>query len=206
MTNTEAGFSVGTVFLMRHGQTAYNVADRLRGRADLELNDTGRAQAKALGELLANIPIARVLASPLQRAVHTAEPVAAVAGVRVEPVEGLNDRDYGGWTGVERSIVISRFGSINAAPGVESPQTLQERVLSAFHVLLETSSGPTIAIVGHDATNRALLMGLIPELKEAPQANGCWNQLEWDGKRWRLRVFNALPGDGRHPLRRAADT
>lgn len=198
-TTASAPSRVTTVYLMRHGQTAYNVEDRFRGRADLALNDTGRAQAHALGELMAGLPITRVLASPLQRAIHTAEPVAAAAQVAVEPIAGLNDRDYGEWTGVERSEVVSRFGSINAAPGVESVQTLEDRVLAAFNALLQDSAGPAIAIVGHDATNRALLMRLIPELKEAPQANGCWNQIDWDGTRWQLRVLNAVPGDGRRP-------
>lgn len=65
--------------------------------------------------------------------------------------------------------------------------------------LLASSTGPAIALVGHDATNRALRMDLIPELKDAPQANGCWNKLTWDGARWQLAVLNATPGDGQHP-------
>lgn len=66
---------VATVFLLRHGQTAYNIAGRLRGRADPELTAQGHAQADALGRLFTGIALSRVLASPLQRAVHTAQPL-----------------------------------------------------------------------------------------------------------------------------------
>ena len=116
---------VTTVYLMRHGQTAYNVDDRLRGRADLELTDTGHAQADALGRLFAGIALSRVVSSPLRRALDTARPLATVAGLNVEPDDQFNDRDYGKWTGVSRSEVIQRFGSIDAAPGVEFRTTLQ---------------------------------------------------------------------------------
>jgi len=192
-----------TIYLMRHGQTAYNVDDRLRGRADLELTDTGRAQADALGRLFAGLALSRVVSSPLRRAVDTASPVASAAGLKVEPDDAFNDRDYGEWTGASRSDVIQRFGSIDAAPGVESWQTLCDRVSSAFDSLLASSHGPAVVLVGHDASNRALLATLIPTLGQRPgdipQANGCWNRLEWKDDGWTLTVLNASPGDGQCP-------
>ena len=194
---------VATVYLMRHGRTAHNVSDRLRGRNDLDLDDTGRAQAEALGALFAEVNLSRVLASPLKRAVHTAEAVACAVGLRVEPVEGLNDRDYGEWTGVERSEVIDRYGSIEAAPGVESWEALSARVTQAFDDLVAESVGAAIAIVGHDASNRALLASLAPDLasnpEDIPQSNGCWNCLQRDTGGWSVTVLDATPGDGRYP-------
>ena len=191
--------STTTVYLARHGQTAFNLDDRLRGRADPALNDTGRAQAQALARVFADIRLTRVVASPLQRAVDTARPTAAAAGLAVEISEGLNDRDYASWTGVQRRQVEQQFGSVDAAPGVETMAALRQRVLAAFNALLTTPGGPAILLVGHDATNRALLTGLIPELEAAPQDNGCWNKLSWDGHRWQLAVLNARPGDGQRP-------
>lgn len=194
---------VTTVYLMRHGRTAHNVSDRLRGRNDLELDDVGRSQGEALGELFAEVALSRVLASPLQRAVHTAEPVARAAGLNVESIEGLNDRDYGEWTGVERAEVIERFGSIEAAPGVETWDALSARVAQAFDDVVAESSGGAIAIVGHDASNRALLAMLAPGLAASPedisQSNGCWNCLQWDAGDWTVSVLDASPGDGRYP-------
>lgn len=202
--NADASINeVTTVYLMRHGRTAHNVSDRLRGRHDLELDDTGRAQAETLGTLFAEVSLSRVLASPLQRAVHTAEPVARAAGLHVETVEGLNDRDYGEWTGVERSEVIDRYGSIDAAPGVESWEELSARVTQAFDEVVAESDGAAIVIVGHDASNRALLAALAPGLatspEDIPQSNGCWNCLQRDTGGWMVTVLDATPGDGRYP-------
>src|SRR5699024_9396873 len=151
----------------------------------------------------AETPLSRVLASPLQRAVRTAEPVARVHGLHVEPAAGLNDRDYGQWTGAERCEVIDRYGSIDAAPGVESWDALSTRVAEAFDDLVAESDGPAIVIVGHDASNRALLKTLAPDLAadadDIPQANGCWNCLTRDVADWVVTVLNASPGDGRYP-------
>lgn len=192
-----------TVFLLRHGQTAYNVAGRLRGRADPELNAQGRAQADALGQLFAGVALSRVLASPLQRTIQTAEPLARASGLQVEAMQSLNDRDYGPWTGSDRGEVERRFGSIDAAPGVEPWHVLCERMRQAFTWLLATSAGPAIALVGHDATNRALLAALdaAPSLRsdDIAQDNGCWNCLQWRDGRWQLTALNALPGDGQRP-------
>lgn len=194
---------ITTVYLMRHGQTAYNVEDRLRGRADLPLTTKGQAQAKALGQLFADVALGRVLASPLQRAIKTAAPVAHATGLFVEPVDGFIDRDYGAWTGEERVEVKRLFGSIEAAPGVEAWDKLRRRVLEAFNSVLATSCGPAIAIVAHDATNRALIATLVDSLfgkpGEIPQHNGCWSRLEFVEGRWTLPVLNAVPGDGRCP-------
>lgn len=203
MNGEEQSNRVATVYLMRHGRTAHNVSDRLRGRNDLKLDEIGHAQAAALGELFSGIAISRVLASPLQRAVHTAEPMARSAGLSVEPIEGLNDRDYGEWTGVERSKVVERFGSIEAAPGVETWDALSARVSRAFDDLVAESGGTAIAIVGHDASNRALLATLAPDLAASPedilQSNGCWNCMKRDAGGWIVTVLDARPGDGRYP-------
>lgn len=195
--------SVRTVYLIRHGRTAHNVSDRLRGRSDLALDATGRAQAQALGDLFAGVALSRVLTSPLRRAMQTAEPVARAAGVRVEPIAGFNDRDYGEWTGAERSMVIQRFGSVDSAPGVEAWDVLSARVRQSFETVVAESARPAIAIVGHDASNKALLAAIAPEsterLDEIAQDNGCWNRLDRRGRGWRLSVFNAEPGDGQRP-------
>ncbi len=60
-----------------------NAENRLRGRLNPELDDVGRAEARALAEELAALHPARVVSSPLLRAVQTAEAIARLVGVRV---------------------------------------------------------------------------------------------------------------------------
>lgn len=113
---------MSTVFLVRHGRTALNVDDRLRGHADPPLDQAGRAEVEQMALALAlqvNDPqVRRVLSSPLLRARTTADIIATAVGSHVEVSDAFDDRDYGQWTGHPRSEVIEHFGSVDAAPGV----------------------------------------------------------------------------------------
>ena len=62
--------SMRQILLARHGETDWNCAHRMQGHADVPLNETGRAQAKAAGARLAGLAFGAVYASPLQRARH----------------------------------------------------------------------------------------------------------------------------------------
>jgi broad specificity phosphatase PhoE len=190
------------IYLLRHGETELNASQCLRGRIDVALNDTGRQQAAALGRLFTGVPLQGVIASPLLRARQTAEPVADAAGLTVAVDEGLNDRDYGRWAGQPRRAVEARFGSVDGAPGAESWQELTQRVHGAFGRIIAACRGP-LAVVGHDAVNRALLSVLIPRLADdpnaIPQRTGCWNKLVGTRDRWRAVVLDACPGDGARP-------
>ena len=61
------------IYVMRHGQTDWNVAKRLQGRSDTVLNENGRELARKTGEALLAVPFAAVFSSPLKRAKETAE-------------------------------------------------------------------------------------------------------------------------------------
>jgi len=87
------------LYLIRHGQTAWNVEEVFRGRADVPLDERGRAQARATASVLASQPLAAVYSSPLQRAVLTARPIAEARGLAVEVDERLTDLDFGEWQG-----------------------------------------------------------------------------------------------------------
>ena len=92
-----------TVLLIRHGRTTANTAGVLAGwTAGVGLDETGRAQATALGARLAAVPLAAVVTSPLQRCLETADLVLAPH----DPVERhvddrLGEVRYGDWTGGE---------------------------------------------------------------------------------------------------------
>jgi probable phosphoglycerate mutase len=89
-----------TILLTRHGQNEYVKQGRLAGRLPrVHLNQQGREQAKKLGEVLATIPIKAIYSSPLERAVETAEPIAAKHDLSVIKREGLLEMDIGKWQG-----------------------------------------------------------------------------------------------------------
>lgn len=184
---------IDRVYLARHGRTALNADGRLRGLSDPPLDDVGRVEAKRLGEALATLGATVVISSPLQRAVSTAEAIGAEARVRVEIDHRLNDRDYGPWTGAPRIEVEQRFGSVDAAPGVEPADGVAARALAAFAELTrEYAVGPLI-MVSHDAFNTALLRMLDPMLHGIPQRTGCYNQISRREGRWQVDFYDRKP-------------
>ncbi|WDZ82574.1 histidine phosphatase family protein [Micromonospora cathayae] len=89
--------SVATLLLLRHGRTTANAAGGLAGRQPVELDDTGRDQARAVGERLRGLPLAAVVTSPLIRCRQTLELALPDAVPAVE--EGLIECGYGEWEG-----------------------------------------------------------------------------------------------------------
>jgi broad specificity phosphatase PhoE len=142
------------VYLARHGQTPLNEGDDLRGRVDPPLNETGQEQARRLGAVLGPRDLTAVVASPLRRAIQTAQPVADRADLTVVTDQCLLDRDYGPQTGVSKKKVIERWGSLDGAPGVEPGAAVRDRALRGLTELARRYRGQIIAVVSHDAVNQ----------------------------------------------------
>jgi broad specificity phosphatase PhoE len=185
------------VFLLRHGRTNLNAAGLLRGRLDPRLDAVGRAEAKRLGAALATEDVTLVVASPLRRAVETAEAVAALHGLEVSVDERLADRDYGRWAGHAKSEVEAQHGSLDHAPGVESLKDVTQRALKAIEELALTSLGTTAVAVTHDVILRQVLTSLCPHLGDPEmlqQDTGCLNLLLFRDGCWSVETLNAVPG------------
>lgn len=103
-----------TLALVRHGRTAWNADRRMQGRTDIVLDEQGRCQAVAAGRLLARAQWARVVSSPLQRAVQSAQLIAAeLAAHGTAPSVALDaqliERDYGRAEGLAVGHVRERW-------------------------------------------------------------------------------------------------
>jgi probable phosphomutase (TIGR03848 family) len=91
---------VATVILLRHGRTTANTGGVLAGwTPGVALDEAGTAQARAVGERLAKVPLAAIVTSPLERCRQTAEAVAAGRDLAVRDDERLGEARYGDWTG-----------------------------------------------------------------------------------------------------------
>ncbi|EHB53760.1 Phosphoglycerate mutase [Mycolicibacterium rhodesiae JS60] len=184
---------VTTVYLARHGRTAFNAEDRMRGLSDPPLDEVGVVEAQKLAAALASNRPTAVISSPLQRAVVTAQSIADAAGVPAAIDIRLNDRDYGPHTGAKRAEVIARYGSIDNAPGVEPLEAVRQRALAAFTALVDEHDGGPLVLVSHDAFNRALLSQIDTTLTDAPQRTACWNKLSRADGVWRVEEYDQKP-------------
>jgi probable phosphoglycerate mutase len=144
--------------LLRHGQTPMSVEKRYAGRSDAPLTDVGVAQAAAAAKRLATAGLDAIVSSPLQRAVRTAEEVAAVTGLPVVTDDGFRETDFGGWEGLTFADVRERWPSEMTAwladpavapPGGESFAEVSERVTAALHRVLAARPGQRILVVSH---------------------------------------------------------
>jgi probable phosphomutase (TIGR03848 family) len=91
---------VSTVILLRHGRTTANTGGVLAGwTPGVQLDDTGRAQARAAGERLAKVPLRAVVSSPLERCLQTAAALVDGRDVDVQTDDRLGEARYGDWTG-----------------------------------------------------------------------------------------------------------
>jgi probable phosphomutase (TIGR03848 family) len=150
---------------VRHGRTP-TTGSVLPGRASgLHLSDEGRAQAEAVADRIAAVahaPVA-VYASPLERAVETARPIAARLGLRVRVDRGLLECDFGSWTGQklgtlrrrrEWKTVVSMPSAFRFPDGESFPE-MQARITSTIDRLCERHAGASFIAVSHADTIKA---------------------------------------------------
>lgn len=89
-----------TVVLVRHARSLANARSELAGRSPgVDLDETGRRQADELVTRLADVPLAAVVSSPLDRCRQTLAPLLAARHLQLELDEQLSEVDYGSWTG-----------------------------------------------------------------------------------------------------------
>ena len=175
-----------TVLLVRHGVTDANNSGVLAGWSPgVHLADKGREQAAALATRLANVPVAAVVSSPLERCVETAEALVADRDVTVETDDGLGECKYGDWTGQELKKlakdplwkVVQAHPSAATFPGGESLRDTQTRAVGAIR-RINDRLGPdaTWIAVSHGDVIKAILadaLGLHLDLFQRIQADPC---------------------------------
>ena len=135
-------------YFLRHGETTWNAAGKTQGQLNSPLSDKGREQARAAGEALKAEPIARIVASPLDRAFHTAEAVAAHHGLEIEPDPDLMECHLGDHQGQPRGPWLGEyFRGEYAPPNGETFAQFCERVWAAMQRAV--AKGPNTLIVAH---------------------------------------------------------
>ncbi len=192
-----------TVYLIRHGQTAWNREEVFRGRADIPLNETGRKEALLTGQYLKRVKTDSIYSSPLSRAVETAEAIALNQDKEVQISEGLIDIDFGRWQGISHEEVRERYGDLYRQwkhnphlvrfPGGESLEELRERALRVIDDIVPEHGDETLVMVSHRVVNKIVLCGLLgldnSHFWQIGQDTGCINILEF-GEGFRLRCLN----------------
>jgi broad specificity phosphatase PhoE len=150
---------LGQIYLVRHGETAWNKAKIFRGRRDIPLDEQGRLEAACAARALREVPLAAIYSSPLSRARETAETIAAGRGLTVAVDDSFIDIDYGEWTEYRDTEARRKFADqyrqwkesphLVKFPGGESLDDVRRRAAPRLMELARQHADATITLVSH---------------------------------------------------------
>ena len=148
-----------TLILVRHGETALNVARELQPAAT-PLSTNGVAQAQAVARRLARERVGAIVSSDLARALATAQAIGAACSlpVSIEPL--LQERNFGDWRGLSYdALKIDPLTLKEAPPGGESMAEFEQRVALAFAFVVreQQALAAPLIVVSHGMLIRAML-------------------------------------------------
>jgi broad specificity phosphatase PhoE len=169
-----------SIYIVRHGETDWNLMGIWQGHTDIPLNATGRAQAKQLGEQFSAIPFKAVYASDLSRARQTAEIMMVERGFSIETYPSLRELEHKPLEGKKleelpreirqafthaRSLPYEQYLRHKWHPEVESPAECYQRIVRFLQERCTAFAGETILIVSHGSVMRILMEHLqhVPE-------------------------------------------
>ena len=202
--------STRQLVLWRHGRTAWNLAGRVQGQSDTQLDDVGREQARLAAARLAALAPDRIVSSDLVRARDTAQYLADATGQQVEIDERLREMNFGeregmtwreAWAAFPDGMQAWVTGDETQIPGSETHRQAGDRLAGALSDLLtDLPPGGTLVVVAHGAVLRTGTCAFL-DIPEAHWGtigglgNCSWSVLEetrhGDWARWRLTEWNA---------------
>jgi probable phosphoglycerate mutase len=147
-----------TTFLLIRHATTDAVGKRLAGRIKgVHLNEEGHLQAANLTQRLQQLPIKAIYSSPMERALETAEPLAALLQQEVQVREEFTELDFGQWTNKsieelktdEEFRRFNLFRSVTPPPGGELMPVAQARMVGGIQQLSQQHTNEVIVIVSH---------------------------------------------------------
>src|SRR5690349_3015583 len=176
----------GTLVMVRHGQSQWNLENRFTGWVDIPLTAEGEAEAHRAGELLKGYHFDEGFTSALKRAQETLRIILETTGQTDLPItrdQALNERHYGDLQGLNKDETAQKFGKEQVhiwrrsydvpPPNGESLKDTRARALPYFeaHIKPLVLAGKSILVVAHGNSLRSLVMVLddiseqdIPEL------------------------------------------
>jgi len=157
------------LFLIRHGQTSWNVEGRYQGDQDIELNSTGIMQAGLAAKYLSRVGFSNIYSSPLSRTMETARIINRRRGLEIKVMQDLKEMDFGKWEGMKFEEINSTYNIDyqkwlddpyrNRPTGGEDFQELTDRTTAAIdRIVAENSDGSSVAVSTHGGVILSLLV------------------------------------------------
>lgn len=150
---------MGHLYFVRHGQSRWNVENKICGATDIELTEKGHEQAMMTGEEVKRlgIHVDEILCSPLCRASETARHIAEINGIPCRVEERLREQNFGKYEGTPRhgeEFEAAKQCFINSYEGGESMFRMAQRIYNLLDELKEESDHKTYMLVAHNGISR----------------------------------------------------
>ncbi len=149
------------LYFTRHGQTIWNVENKICGATDIELTELGHRQAEELGEIIknGNYHIDEILYSPLVRASETARHISEITGIPMRAEERLREQCFGKYEGTARNGAIFAEAKTHFLDHYEGGETMVHLCQRVYNLLDELkaeslASGKIYLLVAHNGISR----------------------------------------------------
>jgi 2,3-bisphosphoglycerate-dependent phosphoglycerate mutase len=190
--------------VVRHGETRWNVEQRIQGYGDSPLTARGIAQAEAIAERLAEERFDALVASDLGRAMQTAQRIAQRTGHAVLPDARLRERNFGEGEGLTYAEIDQRFpGAFSRTremnpdfqvPGGETRRQFHARIMLAFEALAREHDGRRVTVVAHGGVLAAIYRVIhdipVAQPHTIPISNASYNAITFEADAWSLEAWD----------------
>ena len=146
------------LYFTRHGQTIWNVENKICGATDVELTQLGHQQAVQLGEHIKEqrLCIDEILYSPLIRAAETAKHISAVTGIPMKEEMRLKEQNFGKYESTPRDGLEFKKAKENFINSFEGGETMMHLAARVYHLLdeIRLKKDKTYLLVAHNGISR----------------------------------------------------
>ncbi|MCF6465123.1 histidine phosphatase family protein [Clostridium sp. Cult2] len=159
------------IYLVRHGESEWNVSKKIQGQQDIPLTGTGIKQAHLIGNRLINEKIDRIYSSDLSRAYITAKIIGSKLNMDVIPMKEFREINFGIWEGItndkmskehKKELILWRKSPDKLhIKDAETLKELQLRAMNGINMIIDNEDVDNILIVSHSATLKIIILGLL---------------------------------------------
>lgn len=148
-------------YFTRHGQTVWNVANKICGATDVDLTEKGIEQAKELGQKIIddNIHIDEIICSPLRRAADTAKYISEITGIPYRVEERLMEQNFGKYESTARNgeeFQKAKLNFIDSYEGGETMLHLAQRIYNLIDDIKKEADNKIYLLVAHNGISRVI--------------------------------------------------
>ena len=181
-----------TIYIVRHGQTEWNLLGKTQGHGNSDLTPKGIEQAELLADSMTKYPIDYIYSSDLGRAYQTAEIIGNKLNIEVEKTEALREMNFGTWEGrIIKDIIaedpelykmLRNEPHLSKIPQGETLSQIKERTDAFIKEINEKYDGKHIVLVTHSLCARIMLLSFldsdVKNISRINQANTALNIIE----------------------------